>query len=455
MRQRRVTERPLPSPDNPCLPIHCHVERSAVQSRHLAARDTRVEFAARFLHAGFALGRNDTGRGKVVCPDAPATEHGVLVVLSFVLLACLSLSCQVDRAPDLHLERIDAIVAEEIGAGHFPGAVVLVGRANRTLYCKAFGLAVAEPFQQSMRRDTIFDLASLTKPIATATSTMILIDRKQLDPNDRVGEYLPAFACNGKEDVRIRHLLAHTSGLPPYTSAAPLEQENGCPCPEAVIAKICSLEAQSPPGETFRYSCLGYITLAEVIRAVTRQDVAAFSQANVFAPVGMKDTRFNPPASWQNRIAATEIVKGELRRGSVHDPLARLMGGTSGNAGLFSTASDLALYCRMLLNHGKARGKRILSPAAVAMLTTAQSHGRAYGFDVLSDYSWIKGPSASEETFCHSGYTGTSIVCDPASKTYLIILTNRAHPNDKGTVRPVRQRIAEIVFPPETVSTGP
>jgi len=375
-------------------------------------------------------------------------KHSRSAILLLVLLVCLSLSCRVDRGRDLHLEQIDAIVTEEIAQGHLPGAVVLIGRANQTLYHKAFGLAVAEPFQQSMQKDTIFDLASLTKPIATATSVMILIDRGLLDPNDLVGDYLPAFACKGKEEARIKHLLVHTSGLPAYTNAAALEKEHGTPCPEKVLEKICGFEARSQPGETFTYSCLGYITLAEIVRVVSGQDIAAFSRANIFTPLGMTSTQFNPPASWQGRSAATEIVDNELLRGTVHDPLARLRAGTSGNAGLFSTASDMAIYCRMLLNQGKWKGKRILSPAAVEMLTTAQSHGRAFGFDVLSDYSWIKGASASEETFCHSGYTGTSLVCDPASKTYLIILTNRAHPNDKGTVRPVRQRIAEIAFPP-------
>ncbi len=375
-------------------------------------------------------------------------------VLLLVLFVCLSSGCRVDRGRDLHLEQIAGVVAEEIEAGHFPGAVVLVGRANKILYCKAFGLAVAEPFQQTMRKNTVFDLASLTKPLATATSILILVDRDQLDPNDPVGDYLPAFACHGKEEVRIKHLLTHTSGLPAYTNAASLKSLHGSPCPDEVLAKICGLEAQSGPGEAFQYSCLGYITLAEIVRAVTGQDIATFSQTNIFTPLDMEHTRFNPPASWQKRIAATEIVDDELLRGTVHDPLAQLRSGTSGNAGLFSTAADMSIYCRMLLNQGTWKGKRILSPAAVKTLTTAQAHGRAYGFDVLSSYSWIKGASASAETFCHSGYTGTSLVCDPASKTYLIILTNRAHPSDDGTVKPVRRRIAEIVFPPEASSAG-
>ncbi len=368
--------------------------------------------------------------------------------LPFLLLVGLSLSCRLEDARDAHLLQIDGVVEEEIQAGHFPGAVVLVGRGKKTLYRKAFGLEVAEPFEEPMGEDTAFDMASLTKPIATAASILILVDQGRLDPNDYVRDYLPAFACNGKEEARIRHLLTHTSGLPAYTDANDLKSRYGSPCPDNVIEKICSLKAQSEPGQEFRYSCLGYITLAEIIKVVIGQSIAEFSHANLFMPLGMRHTRFNPPASWRSEIATTEIVDGELLRGTVHDPLARLMAGTSGNAGLFSTASDLSIYCRMLLNGGTWKRKKVLSPAAIEMLTTPQSHGRAYGFDVSSSYSWVKGSRASPRAFCHTGYTGTSLVCDPATETYLIILTNRAHPHDKGTCKPVRRKLAEIVFAP-------
>ncbi|NLH41274.1 MAG: serine hydrolase, partial [Planctomycetes bacterium] len=157
-----------------------------------------------------------------------------------------------------------------------------------------------------------------------------------------------------------------------------------------------------------------------------------------------------PPAEWKRRIAATEIVDGEPLRGTVHDPLARLRAGVSGNAGLFSTAPDLAVYCQMLLNHGMCKGRRVLSPSAVKMLTQPQSHGRAYGFDVSSSYSWVKGPNGSPNAFCHTGYTGTSLVCDPETGVYVILLTNRAHPHDGGASKPVREKLAEIVFPPST-----
>src|SRR4030042_697623 len=183
-------------------------------------------------------------------------------------------------------EQIDKIIEEEIEKGNFPGAVVLVGRQDEILYWKAFGHQVIEPTVEPMSKDTIFDLASLTKPIATAPSIMILRDRGAIDLDDYVGKYLPAFACNGKQEVRIRHLLTHTSGLPAYTNADAIKEQFGSPCPEMVSEKICSLQAVSKPGEEFRYSCLGYITLAKIVETVSGKGIDVFSRENIFSPLG-------------------------------------------------------------------------------------------------------------------------------------------------------------------------
>ncbi len=367
-----------------------------------------------------------------------------------LLTAILGLSIQCrpvqQETPRPAFDQIDPVIQEEIEKGNFPGAVVLVGRENEILYWKAFGHQVIEPDAEPMSKDTVFDLASMTKPIATATSIMILRDRKAIDLDDYAGKYLPAFACNGKEEVRIRHLLTHTSGLPAYTNADALSEQFGSPCPQKVIEKICGLEAVSKPGEEFRYSCLGYITLAKIVEVISGKSIDDFSRENIFAPLGMKHTVFNPPDSWRNDIAGTEISDAPSPRGTVHDPLARLMAGVSGNAGLFSNAHDLSIYCRMLLNDGVWKRRRILSSEAVALLTSEQAYGRACGFDVNSSYSSVKGSYAPKDAFCHTGYTGTSIVCDPASKTFVIILTNRVHPKDDGTTKPVRSKVADIVF---------
>jgi len=364
------------------------------------------------------------------------------------LLLCVATGCRPVQKEicEQRFSRIENVIEEEIEKGNFPGAVVLVGKQSDILYWQAFGNEVIEPFEETINGNTIFDLASLAKPIATATSIMILKDRKALDLDDYVGAYLPAFACNGKEEVRIKHLLSHTSGLPAYTNANKLKEQFGSPCPDEVIEKIYKLEAVSKPGEEFRYSCLGYITLAKIVETVSGKSISDFSRENIFIRLGMKHTAYTPPDSWEEDIAATEIVDGQLLRGAVHDPLAKLMGGISGNAGLFSNAYDLSIYCRMLLNEGVWNGTRVLSPEAVAMLTTSQAYGRAYGFDVNSSYSSVKGTYAPKKAFCHTGYTGTSIVCDPVSGTFVIILTNRVHPSDEGTAKPVRSKVADIVF---------
>ena len=365
-----------------------------------------------------------------------------------ILLLCLSIQCRPVQEEKLKpcFDQINLVIREEIEQGNFPGAVVLVGDRDSILYWKAFGHKITDPHEELMDKNTVFDMASLTKPVATATSILILMDRDVIGLDDYVRTYIPAFACKGKEEARIRHLLAHTSGLPAYTNASKLKEQFGNPCPERVIDKICSFEALNTPGEDFRYSCLSYITLGKIVEIVSGESLDDFSRKNIFAPLGMKHTTYNPPVSRRKDSAATEVIDGQPLRGTVHDPLARLMAGVSGNAGLFSNARDLSIYCRMLLNEGAWNGKRILSPEAVRLLTTVQTHGRAYGFGVSSSYSSAKGSHASEKAFCHTGYTGTSIVCDPESKAFVIILANRVHPEDDGSAKPVRIKVADIVF---------
>lgn len=373
-----------------------------------------------------------------------------------ILLLCLSIQCrpvQEEKKPEYHFPQIAPVISEEMEKGNFPGAVVFVGRGDDIAYWEAFGHEITNPCEEPMDKNTIFDMASVTKPVATATSILILMDRNAIGLDDYVGAYLPAFGCKGKEEVRIKHLLAHVSGLPAYTNASKLKEQFGSPCPEEVIAKICSLDALSKPGEEFRYSCLNYITLCKIVEIVSGKNLDDFSRENIFAPLGMKHTTFNPPDSWKKDIAATEVIDGKPLRGTVHDPLARLMAGVSGNAGLFSNVHDLSIYCRMLLNGGALNGKRILSPKAVRLLTTVQTHGRAYGFGVSASYSSAKGAYASEKAFVHTGYTGTSIVCDPENETFVIILANRVHPKDDGSAKPVRTKVADIVF--SSLSTSP
>jgi len=343
------------------------------------------------------------------------------------------------------LSGIEAAVREEMEKGNIPGVVVLVGQGEEILYHKAFGFEVVEPYREPMSPDTIFDLASVSKPVGTATAILILRDRGKIGLEDPVGRYLPAFAVNGKEKAQIRHLLGHTSGLPAYTNAAELKKQYGESCPDRVIEKICGLKALSEPGETRRYSCLGYIVLGKIVEVVSGHNMAQFAQEAIFQPLGMNRTAYTPPREWENDIAATQMYEGRLRRGWVHDPLAQLSGGICGNAGLFSRAADLANYCRMLLQGGTYGGVRILSGEAVELLTRPQRENQAYGFEFPSDYSWLRDEEAGKRCFGHTGYTGTEVMCDPIHGIYLILLTNRVHPHDEGKVQPLRVRVAEII----------
>jgi len=372
----------------------------------------------------------------------------IILILALVLFSVLLYVSIMAGGDTRHLAEINTIVRAEIADGNIPGAVVMVGQSDEILYHRAFGYASIEPHRQEMTPQTGFDLASLTKAVATAPAILQLVSQGQLSLEDRVSVYLPAYGCAGKEDTRIKHLLTHTSGLPAYTSAQALEEQGGAECPDLVIQTICELQALNQPGEVLRYSCLGYIVAAHIVEIVSKKSVADFSRECIFQPLGMSHTTYNPLSFFVGEIAGTEISDGPLYQGQVHDPLARCMGGISGNAGLFSTALDLSRYCRMLLNKGTWQGKRILSSEAVSLLTTEQTQGRACGFDVNSSYAWIKGSHAGASAFCHSGYTGTSIVCDPVRKRYVIILTNRVHPRDDGSCRALRTAIADIVFQP-------
>ncbi|NQV32835.1 MAG: beta-lactamase family protein, partial [Phycisphaeraceae bacterium] len=228
----------------------------------------------------------------------------------FVLMLGFTAGChsQSPTLTKLQKGQIQDLVQTEIENGSFPGAVVLIGQDQTVLFKEAFGDQAIEPNRQPMHMDTVFDLASMTKPLATAASVMVLMDQAKIDPNDTVATYLPDFASEGKDTVQIRHLLTHTSGLPAYTGAEALEEAHGSPCPDAVIKTICQYEALNEPGEIFRYSCLGYILLSRIVTEISGQSLDEFSQAHLFEPMGMQHTTFNPPDAWHDHVAATKIV---------------------------------------------------------------------------------------------------------------------------------------------------
>lgn len=354
------------------------------------------------------------------------------------------------------LALLDTLMSEALERKDFPGAVLLVAHKGRTVWRKAYGLSQWIPENRPMSPDMIFDMASVTKPVATATSIMLLVEQGRLRLLDKVKDFVPEFTpyvLEGGlpgEDARLWHLLTHTSGLPPYTDPKEVEGLYGNPCPTATLVKhIAGLRKASPPGAAFTYSCLNYITLAHILESVSGKSLAAFAGENIFGPLGMKRTFFVPPAACLDLCVPTQAYDGKPLRGVVHDPLARLQGGISGNAGLFSTADDLALFAQMMLDQGALGKVRILGPLAVERMTEvfpkAGGAGRGIGWDLDSAYASVRGDLFGPESYGHSGYTGTSVWIDPETRTTVVFLTNRVHPDDKGDIIAMRSKVANVV----------
>ena len=370
------------------------------------------------------------------------------VVATLVALTVPVFSAQPQPADLKRLDAIEPLVTQAIAEKKLPGAVVLIGRGDQILYQRAIGNRAVVPAAEPMTLDTMFDLASLTKVIATTTSVMILLEEGKIRLSDRVSTFIPGFERYGKQDITIRHLMTHVSGLRPDLDLA--DQWNGS---ETAIQLAIEEVPTTPPGERFVYSDINYFLLGEIVHRVSGQTLDAFAHDRVFEPLGMKDTMFLPPDSLRKRIAPTESapVNGSVSmlRGIVHDPTARRMGGVAGHAGLFSTAADLSIFCRMLLAGGAYHGTRILSPLTVAKMTTPVSapgdrNVRGLGWDIDSAYSANRGELLPIGSFGHTGFTGTSLWIDPTTDVYVVFLSNRVHPDGKGDVTPLRARVATI-----------
>ncbi len=349
---------------------------------------------------------------------------------------------------------IDDAVNAAVGEGKLPGAVVVVGRRDRILLRRAYGFRALEPARVTMTADTVFDLASLTKPIATATSVLVLADRGLFSIDDPVAKYLPDFGKNGKANITIRHLLTHVSGLPAETPRRDYYAGR-----DEAIRRACNLTLKSPPGAQFVYSDIGFILLGEVVRRVSGQDLAAFSSAAIFGPLGMRETGFLPTDALKLRAAPTERRDGVFMQGDVHDPLAHLLGGIAGHAGLFSTADDLSIFAQAMLGEGEVGGRRIFSAATWnALVSPHDIPGgiRALGWDVKTGFSSNRGDSLSRLAFGHGGFTGTSLWIDPDKDLFVLFLSNRVHPDGKGSVNALAGRVGTIagnaLGPPAVVS---
>jgi uncharacterized protein YbbC (DUF1343 family) len=334
------------------------------------------------------------------------------------------------------LAGIGAAVEDAIASGAVPGAVVVIGRRDRVLFRRAYGSREVVADHTPMTLDTLFDLASLTKPIATATSIMVLAERRAINLDDLLAKYVPECAKNGKATITLRDLLLHVSGLPAGTP-----KDDYAHGREEAIRRICNVTPRAAPGIESTYTDLGFLLLEEVVRRVTARELPAFAEGAIFAPLGMRETGFLPSNERKQRAAWTELVDGAWRVGVVHDPRAYLLGGVAGHAGLFSTADDLALYARAMLGGGEADGKRFLSSQSVAaMIAPYDVPGgvRALGWSVESRW---RGDGLSPRAIGHFGWTGTALWIDPDKDLFTVILTNRVHPDGHGDSKPLVARI--------------
>lgn len=364
-----------------------------------------------------------------------AAMHRALA--SAILLMVFS-TAAVAAAPD-RFAAVDAVVQKAVDSGQVPGAVVLIGHKGEVVYRKAFGWRALEPRREPMTLDTVFDLASLTKSIATATSVMRMVELGQVRLNDPVKKYIPTFGQNGKAELTVRQLLTHFSGLAPDLDLkAPWTGES------TAYRMADDASPLAPPGARYIYSDINYIVLGELVERVSGMSLDKYAEAHIFLPLNMEDTRFLPPPGWVERIAPTQYdERGVVLRGLVHDPTARRMGGVAGHAGLFSTADDLARFAQALLD-----GKGPLSPAIVEKMTTPQTPATStvlygFGWDIDSPFSTVRGALLPVGSYGHSGFSGTSLWIDPTTQTYIIILSNAVHPrgNTGGAVG-LRDKVA-------------
>jgi uncharacterized protein YbbC (DUF1343 family)/CubicO group peptidase (beta-lactamase class C family) len=355
---------------------------------------------------------------------------------------------------------LDAVVEDAVATHQVPGAVVIVGHNGKIVYRKAFGKKSLEPTQEPMTTDTVFDIASLSKVVATTTSAMILYDQGKFRLNDPVSRYLPEFKGDGKEEITIRQLLTHYSGLKPDLDLNPYWEGE-----DEAIRRIWAEKPVNPPGAKFVYSDINFETLGLLIERLSGMPLETFAQKDVFEPLGMIHTGYRPLHPPNGFVYATKDVQmiapteydprtGQMLRGVVHDPTARRMGGVAGHAGVFSTADDLALYAQAILDTLRtgttANGYKLFSQLTAQKMSTPQTpptatNLRGLGWDIETPFSSDRGELLPVGSFGHTGFTGTSLHIDPYTQTYIIILANGVHPHVGMPVTNLRSRAANAV----------
>jgi uncharacterized protein YbbC (DUF1343 family)/CubicO group peptidase (beta-lactamase class C family) len=347
---------------------------------------------------------------------------------------------------DARLSVLDPIVNDAIAQQQIPGAVLIVGHDGHIVYRKAYGSRALVPRREPMTPDTIFDCASLTKVVATTTAVMQLWEQGKLRMADPVAKYLPEFGQNGKQEITVRQLLVHYSGLPEDLDLA--KRWDG---KETAYRMAFEGAPERPPGSALLYSDVNFVVLGALVERVSGESLDEYAAKHVFVPLGLKETRFRPPSSWLPRIAPTEDENHRPLQGVVHDPTARRMGGVAGHAGMFSTADDLAVFAQALLDGGRG----VLTSPTIAKMTAPQQPAtatslRGFGWDIDSPLATNRGELLPVGSFGHTGFTGTSLWIDPTTKTYIVLLTNAVHMNavpghEKGSAVSLRTKIATAV----------
>jgi uncharacterized protein YbbC (DUF1343 family) len=341
------------------------------------------------------------------------------------------------------LGSIDEVVSAALDRGEVTGVAVAVVRGREIVFHKAYGLRTKAP-DEPMRLDTVFDLASLTKALATAPSVLLLVEQKKLNLAAPVARYLPAFGAKGKEAITVEQLLLHTSGLRADSAVADFTHGR-----EEALRRIGALALVSGPGARFEYSDLGYVVLGALVEKASGEPLEVFARKSFYEPLGMRDTTFSPPPALAARAAPTARDKDgdAFLQGTVHDPRARALGGIAGHAGLFSTVDDVARFATMLLDQGEAAGARVLAASTVAALTRPHdlpddAGKRALGWDIDTRFSGARGELGG---YGHTGFTGTSVWIDPARKVAVVVLASALYPDGKGDVRRLRREVATVV----------
>jgi SSS family transporter len=367
------------------------------------------------------------------------TSVRAVVLLLLVLVPQL-------KAEDAQFQAIDRLVEGGIAAKKFPGAVVIAGHDGHIIFHKAYGNRSLIPLPEPMTEDTIFDLASLTKVMATAPAVMQLYEQGRFRLNDPVAEYLPEFGVNGKQDITIRQLLTHYSGLPPDVSLAdPWEGK------EEGLRRAFTCTPVTAPGVQFRYSDINFIVLGALVEKLSGLPLDLYQLQHLAQPLGVEHMRFLPPESWRSRIAPTQYDQGVMLRGVVHDPTSRRMGGVAGHAGLFGTAGDVAIYAQNLLDRLAGRPSRFpLQQLTLAKMTTPQQPAtgtalRGLGWDIESPFSSNRGELFPVGSFGHTGFTGTSIWMDQTSDTYVVFMSNSVYPDRQHGINAIRGGVANAV----------